>query len=201
MGLDIYVGGLVRYFAGDWELIMQRAGRQLGAKVHVVRTELLDADPVQMRDIILTWQSSLAAILKQSLNFDLSWDESPSAPYFTDKPGSIAYGGLLLWAAHDEHREEGLSPPASVPPSWHEDPAYRASATPHSGTMYPNLLCNAELWLPGNSIPFQCPGPTGAPAVVGFVDGVIDELLLLNSRTWNMQPPEARAWALEAPTG
>jgi hypothetical protein len=199
MGLDIYVGGLVRYFTGDWELVIQRGGRQAGVEVRVERAVPLDADPVQARQAILTWQSSLAAILKEDLNFDLSWNESPDAPYFTDKPDWTAYGGLLLWAAHDEHRSEGFSPPVCVRPNWRENPAYRVSTTPNSGTIYPNLLCNAELWLPGNSMPFQCPGPTGAPVVVGFVDGVINELLLLNSRTWKAKPPEAMGWASETP--
>lgn len=36
MGLDVYVGTLTRYYSGDWELITQRVGRELGLTVEVV---------------------------------------------------------------------------------------------------------------------------------------------------------------------
>jgi len=37
MGLDVYVGPLSRYYAGDWETIVQQAGRQQGVEVQVLR--------------------------------------------------------------------------------------------------------------------------------------------------------------------
>jgi len=37
MGLDVYVGSFTRYYAGDWETVVQRYGRETGLKVDVVR--------------------------------------------------------------------------------------------------------------------------------------------------------------------
>jgi hypothetical protein len=37
MGLDVYVGSLTRYYTGDWETIVQQAGREMGLEVRVER--------------------------------------------------------------------------------------------------------------------------------------------------------------------
>src|SRR5690606_18200676 len=37
MGLDIYAGPLTRYYAGDWQTVVQRYGAEQGLEVHVVR--------------------------------------------------------------------------------------------------------------------------------------------------------------------
>src|SRR5258708_25787997 len=67
MGLGVYVGPLTRYHMGDWLLIAQQAGEQLGMKVTIVRTrpEPADAitDPAAGLDALLGWQSRLCAAL------------------------------------------------------------------------------------------------------------------------------------------
>jgi hypothetical protein len=35
MGLDVYVGSLTRYYAGDWELIAQQAAREIGVPLQI----------------------------------------------------------------------------------------------------------------------------------------------------------------------
>ena len=37
MGLDVYVGPLVRYYTGDWQTIVQQLGREAGTAVEVRR--------------------------------------------------------------------------------------------------------------------------------------------------------------------
>jgi hypothetical protein len=36
MGLDVYVGSLTRYYARDWETIVQKWGRESGTRVEVL---------------------------------------------------------------------------------------------------------------------------------------------------------------------
>jgi len=37
MGLDVFVGSLTRYYMGNWETVIQQAGRQNNIPVQVVR--------------------------------------------------------------------------------------------------------------------------------------------------------------------
>ena len=90
MGLDIYVGSLTRYHAGDWELVAQQAAREMGLPIQVIRQhdDPADAlrDPEEIRPIVLDWRESLSASLREHLASPLDWDERNEAPYFTDKP-------------------------------------------------------------------------------------------------------------------
>jgi hypothetical protein len=39
MGLNVYVGTLTRYYAGEWELVTQTAAREAGLSFEVVRKQ------------------------------------------------------------------------------------------------------------------------------------------------------------------
>src|SRR5689334_5222627 len=89
VGLDIYVGSLTRYYAGDWELVAQKVAREMGAPLTVIRKhdpEDAIRDPEQIRPAVLAWRQGLSQALQETLTAPLDWDESPEAPYFTDKP-------------------------------------------------------------------------------------------------------------------
>jgi len=106
MGLDIFVGSYTRYYAGDWETVVQRYGWQNGLPVEgVQRSHGPDAvtDPEQIRPSIVAWRDQLSAGLGDNLDRPLDWDESASAPYFTDKPAWDGYAALLLWASYADH--------------------------------------------------------------------------------------------------
>src|SRR5260221_13827342 len=119
MGLGVYVGPLTRYHMGDWGLIAQQAGEQLGMKVPIVRPrpEPADAitDPAAVLDAVLGWQSRLCAALGGAA---VARTRRPA--YWTDKPGWDGYGGLVLLAAYDERPD--LRPEAG------EDPGEFASS-------------------------------------------------------------------------
>src|SRR5919109_5529610 len=99
MGLDVYVGSLCRYYAGDWETIVQQFGREQGFDVRVERwnePEDRITDPEEIRTIVDGWRSALG----KALGKDLSWNESADAPYYTDKPAWDGYGSLQALAAY-----------------------------------------------------------------------------------------------------
>src|SRR3954471_11068140 len=106
MGLDIYVGPLCRYYAGDWETVVQRRAREQGIALNVVRAQPASADalrdPKDTLPIVTAWREGLALALKDE-GVSLFWQEQPDGIYFTDKPAWDCYGDLLLWAAYSEH--------------------------------------------------------------------------------------------------
>jgi hypothetical protein len=192
LGLDIYVGSFTRYYAGDWELVTARAAREMGAKFKVIRQHNPpDAirDPEEIRPIILNWRSGLAASLASHLPEPLDWDESPSAPYFTDKPAWDGYQGLLLWAAYQEHPE--LPIPKDLPKDFANDPAILRSMSRDSKTAYPALLSDAKFWLPAR-IPFvfEAPDASGNKSTIASSVSLAQELNELNRKTWKMNDSE-----------
>lgn len=199
MGLDIYVGSLTRYYAGDWELVAARAARELGAKFEVIRTHNPpDAirDPQQIRQIVLEWRQNLSESLGNSLDQPLDWVEDSDAPYFTDKPASDGYQALLLWAAYEEHPE--LRIPADLPENISKDMAFVLSTSGHYKTHYPALLSDAQIWLPVDfSFVFKAPDCAGREIMIGSSFSLIQELDDLNKRTWNVGEAQLNGGAVE----
>jgi len=134
------VGSFTRYYAGDWELVAARVAREIGAKFQVARQHNPpDAirDPEEIRRIVLEWRSGLAASLSSHLPEPLAWDESPTSPYFTDKPTWDGYIGLALWAAYEENPK--LRIPVELPDDFDKDPAIKRSMNTGSRTAYPDI--------------------------------------------------------------
>src|SRR5262249_13836508 len=176
------------YYAGDWELVAARVARELGAEFQVVRQHNPpDAirDPEEIRRIVLEWRHGLAASLASHLAEPLDWDESPTAPYFTDKPAWDGYQGLLIWAAYAEHPE--LSIPSKLPQDFAKDPAISRSMRANCRTEYPALFSNAKFWLPAR-IPFvfEAPDASGNKTTIASSVSLAQELNELNRKTWNM---------------
>jgi hypothetical protein len=200
MALDVYVGSLTRYYAGNWETVVQRRGREQGVNVRVVRTNE-PADRLQSQDAIAArvhdWRAGLTQSLGDHLKAPLDWEESPDAPYFTDRPAWDGYAALVLLAAYDDHPE--LTKPVTAPSEWQNDPAWQASAAPGAATRYPQLL-QPELWLPCSlGFAFDAADPGGTKVCIGSGPDLADNLRTLNGRTFNDDPP-ARSAILGAGT-
>jgi hypothetical protein len=87
MGLDVYVGSVTRYLIGDWETVVQKYGRESGAKVQIIRQHNPpDAitDPLEVLPVVLRWRESLSQGLVAAGGPVLDWDERADSPYFTD---------------------------------------------------------------------------------------------------------------------
>jgi hypothetical protein len=107
MGLDIFVGTLTRYYSGQWETVVQQAfadDDDIG--VLVVRPSSPDAetDPEAIRPAVLEWRRQLSDAFGAHLQEPLDWNESPEAPYFTDKPGRRCFNALVSWAEQHSGR-------------------------------------------------------------------------------------------------
>ena len=155
MGLDVYVGPLTRYYAANWETILQQVTQGRGVPVEIFRPKqgwfhrllyhLRFRGRVAGRTV-RCWRNRLRRELDIA---DLDWNEDPDVEYASDEPAWDCYGALVLWAAYDE------LPSAKRRET---DPAYLTSrANPHS--LYQHLMADTEIWLP---VEFGAPVRTAA---------------------------------------
>ncbi len=199
MGLDVYVGSLTRYYLQDWESVVQRAAREAGTPIEVVRPEVEEdgeeivTDPDQIRETVDMWRDAVSQALDEHLEDSLEWDESIEAPYFTDKPTWDCYSSLLLWAAYSEH--EDLERPTACVDDWNEDPAYQKSADPEFETDYGALLRGTSTWLPSDfAFTFVSEDLTGEEACFGSSVQLLQQLFDLNAKTWQADEATIAKW-------
>ncbi|HEY7500546.1 MAG TPA: hypothetical protein VH740_18635 [Vicinamibacterales bacterium] len=198
MGLDVYVGSFTRYYARDWETVVQKYGREQGYPVEVVRGDPPDAltDQSEIRAAIVEWRDQVNAALGSSIAQPLDWDESAAAPYFTDKPAWDAFGSLLLWAAYAEHPD--LPRPVAFIEDYASDPAYQRSANPDFKTSSFQLMRDIEVWLPCDfPFTFRSNDPAGNEIAFGSSIRLVDQLESLNRRTWNAADDAIAQWRFD----
>ena len=204
MGLDVYVGSLTRYYAQDWETIVQQWGHEHGLPVEVRRSQPSPpdriTDPAVIRPAMIKWRSNLNQALSSQLGVELDWEEAPDAPYFTDKPGWDGYGGLVLLAAHEENPQ--LKPPTRVSlDSWKKDQALRVSSTKGFPTRYEHVIV-PQWWLPCAFKPvFKGPSAAGAEVWFGSSIRLLDQLRALNERTYRGTAADLNVWRTQQPDG
>ena len=196
MSLDVYVGSLARYYAGDWQ---KRALPHAPAAAKDQSDEPAAddvSDPEEIRPAVLAWRDQLTQALGESIESPLDWDESDTAPYFTDKPTWDCYASFVLWAAYSEHPD--LPVPTELVGDWTEDPAFRRSADPSYETAFPQLVRDVEIWLP-HDIPFvfRAADPTGHELHIGSSIALLEQLEALNRRTWNASELALAEWRRE----
>ncbi|HYE98368.1 MAG TPA: hypothetical protein VEJ18_05620, partial [Planctomycetota bacterium] len=124
----------------------------------------------------------------------LDWDESATAPYFTEKPGWRGWKALQIWAAYLEHPE--LPRPDEPPSGNEEDPALALS---ERRSRFPNLVPFVGLWLPCLlKAPFETEDFDGTKTVIGSSISLMDELRRVNAESWGLDRYEGEmddAWA------
>jgi hypothetical protein len=210
VGLDVYVGSFTRYYAGQWETIVQQAGRQIGMVVQVVRSQPGpdDAltDPDEIRQSVLAWRAGIGQQLRQAglVSSELAWREDVASPYYTDKPAWDCYGALQLLAAHEEAPSR-LSwrnrYPKRLAEGWNRDRILTRLSNGMTQCRYSHLY-GVEVWLPLEfpSI-FEAPLPNGHPTRFGSSPQLLTQLHELNRRTYQGTPDGRAAWRAEQPDG
>jgi hypothetical protein len=196
MGLDVYVGSLTRYYAGDWETVVQRFGRESGMPVKVIRpNDPEDAirNPEIIRPAVIEWRNNISKHLKHSLPESLDWNEDEGAPYFTDKPTWDCYSSLLIWTAHEEQPQ--FPKPKEHIEDWSSDPAFQASNEEGFESRYSQLLGNVELWLPCKfEFTFLADDVAGNEINIGSSIALFSQLRELNKRTWKTDGAISEEW-------
>jgi hypothetical protein len=198
LGLDVYVGTLTRYYAHDWESVVQRAAREMGLALQIDCADASEtpAEPTEIEPLILAWRDGLNASLAAHVPSPVVWREGMAPPYFTDKPAWDCYSALLVWAAHEEHA--GLPLPTIAPEDWTTDLAVRRSQAEGFTSRYGQLLYGPELWLPCDfAFTFRAPDPTETEVVLGSTRALARQLDELNNRTWNASADSLSKWRLD----
>ena len=199
MALDVYVGSLTRYYAGEWENVSERLARERGLPYRIAPPRDADGtdDPDDIRSAVVTWRSVLSASLGQRIALPLDWNEAPEAPYFTRRPGWEGFGSLVLWAAYAEH--PAVRRPASLPEEWDNDPVLMRSNDAGFRSRYSHLVRNVELWLPGPfEFTFEAEDVDGRRLVVGSTATLRRQLEDLNAATWKAGADIVAGWSRES---
>ena len=208
MALDVYVGSLTRYYAGDWESTADKKGKRTrpsgrtgAARAGAGRADRASGkDSERIRKAVLTWRDGIKRALRQHLDEPLDWAETTEAPWFTGRPGWDGFGSLVLWAAYAE--QPGLRRPAALPEEWDDDPALVRSNAEGFRSRYSHLVRNVELWLPC-AFDFTLEGEDvdGRRIIVGSSPTLGRQLGELNAATWKMNAGELVVLANNRPAG
>jgi hypothetical protein len=193
MALDVYVGSLTRYYAGDWEGIAQGTGRRrTRSRPAQPRPDDSTKDRERIRAAVLAWREGVARALQPHLGAPLDWPETADAPWFSGRPGWQGFGSLVLWAAYAE--QPGLRRPPSLPEEWDDDPALVRSNAEGFRSRYSHLVRNVELWLaPAFDFTFEGEDVDGRRIIVGSAPTLARQLGELNATTWKMNARELAA--------
>ena len=202
MALDVYVGSLTRYYAGDWESIAHKKGKRLRprARPNARAAGEPGKESERIRKAVLGWRDGMERALRQHLAEPLDWAETTEAPWFTGRPGWDGFGSLVLWAAYAE--QPGLPRPAGLPEEWDDDPALVRSNADGFRSRYSHLVRNVELWLPcAFDFTFEGEDIDGRRIIVGSSTMLGRQLGELNAATWRMDAGDLAALAKNRPNG
>jgi hypothetical protein len=168
MALDLYVGPLCRYHAGDWKNVGQRYAEAQGLQYQIARPNPLAATdaapPEEIAGFIRFWQQQLAPFIAAQGEPLVEWEEDPAADYATERPGWEGLAGLVFKFAY--LLQPQFPAPETVPSleSLDKDPAYSETIKEPSLVQ---ILSMCQLWLPGPfQLMFQAETITGQPVVV-----------------------------------
>lgn len=202
MGLDIYVGPLTRYYAGDWETIVQRTAREMEIKAEIIRAIPDPPDKItdksEINQAVRLWMSAISTALAKNISTPLDWDERGEAPYFTDKPGWVGYAGLLLLAAHRENL--ALPMPEIATTRWDNDPAYQSSTAEGFHSRFGQILL-PEYWLPVDfPFVFNAEDVVGNKVAFGSSPALLRQLISLNDETFRGTENDLAKWIYDGAT-
>ncbi len=200
MALDVYVGSLTRYYAGEWENVSERTARERGTQSGLGRRGASGDPEPDIQEVlqdILSWRVDLTRSLGDRIAHPLEWSEDLEAPYYTGRPGWDGFGSLVLWAAYAEH--PAMRRPASLPEEWDDDPVLLRSNVAGFRSRYSHLVRNVELWLPhAFEFTFEGEDVDGRRVVVGSTATLRRQLEELNTVTWKADPDIVATWGRDA---
>lgn len=193
MGLDIYSGTLSRYYARDWQTVVQSIGGVIvypDGKPENVTFESANA-------AVEAWREVINVSIENFRIMPLSWSESPTIPYYTDKPDFEGWLALQLWAAYVDD-ESASRPTGRVDQNLLEnDKVFQAAQfrdAPHP--LVATLQC--EFFVPSElSFVFKTKVPNGHETWIGTTGALRAVLKTIDMKTWNATSGDLEIWLQE----
>lgn len=201
MALDIYVGSLTRYHAGEWETAGEKVARERTRSEWVARPRgpaSLVEDPGRIGAAVMAWRSGLARLMGSRIDEPLDWEESLDTAWVTGRPGWDGFGALILWAAYAAY--PGRRRPEMLPEPWDGDPVYLRANDDGARSRYAQLIRPVELWLPTPfDFTFEETTVDGRRTILGSLIALRRQLAELNEATWKANGQAIAGWVREAP--
>jgi hypothetical protein len=190
MGLDIYAGTLSRYYARDWQTVVQSIG---GVIVYP------DGEPEKVNietatAVVLAWRDLMNTNIEDFRNLPLDWSEDSNVAYYTDKPDFEGWLALQLWAAYAD--EEPASRPTGRADQelLENDRVFQAAQFQEvPNPLVATLQC--EFFVPSElTFVFKSEDPNGHETWIGTTAALRAVLKTIDMKTWNATFDDLEAW-------
>ncbi len=199
MGLDIYAGTFVRYYARNWKTVAQQFCEENGLQysrigVHEDIPTQERASVKEIEEAVNVWQGQLVSALQNSgIQNAKVWTEDNVAPYYTNKPDWDALGALLLYAA-------GKLLGQHYPEKYKKNMKYQdvlkimgVAESPYNNWSIFSHVCH---YIPiEDSIVFRYPLANGAEVIIGTVKCLKYELSKINELDWKAEEETILKWS------
>ncbi len=196
MGLDVYAGTYVRYYARSWKTVNQQFCEANGLEYHQIRVN--DTSPPSVKEItegVKNWENQLITVLHNSgVPIAEAWEENNEKQYYTDKPDWDAFNALLLYTAA-KILGENFPKEFSKNMDIYGHPLMDKIGKTEQVMMGWSLFRGVCHWIPINDgIMFNFPLPNGVSADIAATALLKSELTRINELDWNADRKTILSW-------
>lgn len=194
MAFDIYAGPLTRFYLDEWENVAQAMAKAQGYKYTKISPgKHQKPSPEAVEQAVASFQQWLKQEMAQHVPGGITWQDSRTGEYFTDRPTWQGYTGLLLLAAYAQ--QPGMVLPEKTPETWDSDPAFAASVAVQEKCRFPHIMC-VDMWLPADfTFWFMALSLTGQKTRYGSTHALYRQLQELNAATLKGTEDDLKNWA------
>lgn len=208
MGVDLYVGSISRYLAGDWQTENQQLFAKAGAPDLIQVWHADGWNPLAREEALrqaCAWQDEAVATAQSddaSLRGPITpWQEDLDGPYDTKRLSPDGLAAITLCLFYEDLKDL----PSSVPTPLLSDPRVAAKQDDLNLNLALATACLAcDLWVPGEfplSRHLDWPRyPDGTKARVGSLGFLKEVLDQTEQSTWPDLPEALRSYASSSTT-
>ena len=194
MGLDIYAGTLIRYYARNWKTVSQQFAEANGIDFQTIRPQQNSENELSLQEIqelVTQWQNAIVKGLK--LNPVPLWNEDYEVtPYYTDKPDWDALNALLLYIASKYSNKEV---PSTIIKNFDIYKHPIVSEFLETKDFQLSLFDGNGWWLPiKRNIMFNYVLPNSEKSILATSSLLLEELKVYNSFEWNADRNTIISW-------
>lgn len=198
MGLDIYAGTFVRYYARNWKTAAQQFCEENGLQYSYIGVSEDSAEEQasleEIEEAVNVWQKQVVAALQNAgVQEAKEWKEDNITPYYTNKPDWDALGALLLYAAAKLLKQR-------YPEKYKKNTKYHdvlaimgVDKSPYHNWSLFSDVCH---YIPiEDSIVFRYPLANGAEVMLGTTKCLKYELSRINELGWKADEETILSWS------